>query len=47
MGLMGTYAKDVKIAKDAPIGTAITVTSIALGAPEPVEGTLQLVVSGE
>ena len=34
----------VKIAKEAAAGTVITVTCKALGAPEPVIGTLQITV---
>lgn len=35
----------VKIAKDAPVGTVITVTCTALGAPEPVVRTVQIEVT--
>ena len=34
----------VKISKDAPAGTVITVTCTALGVPEPVTATAQITV---
>ena len=34
----------VRITKDAPIGTVITVTCTALGAPEPVKASVQITV---
>ena len=35
----------VKIAKTAPVGTVITVTCKALGAPEPIEAKIQIEVA--
>ena len=36
--------RDVKIAKDAPAGTVITVTCTALGAAQPVSATMDITV---
>ena len=40
-----TAKGNVKIAKTAPVGTVITVTCKALGAPEPIERTIQITVA--